>query len=570
MKRVRVLSSTTGASLLIVAVLVLWLQPLLAQRMLPLHDLTIHLRWADQFYSALRDGWLLPRWAAGSFGGLGDPTFFYYQPLFYYISSAFASFGVSTRYALLLAAVVPYLLLAVIVHRLILRRHPHGWTLAGAVLVLVSPPLFFISTHMGLLPWTLGVPLSAMFVIESMRSQPRPARLAVLLCLTCLGHLLSGLMALLVAGLARLVLAGLDGLSHRKLLKEGPWLFGIAVGLGLAAFFVYPAVTQMHLINPDGWTSDPTFDWRKAMLFPTLTFALFGPRWLAFQWPIPAVVLGMALLVVFGKRSSGVRLADSLAGRFAIAALAAFALGSELAYPLYAWIGPMQKLQFPYRFLPLAAILATIAFVLHLAEGGWRHAGKGRRAAAVLLVLGYLLLALFLQWSLHRHGKPVPDSAKYMSGQWGQSEYLLASRGPHWQDYLERGQFMGECARLAIRCETGAMRSHAFAAMIDTPGPVTLRLPVFAFPAWALSVDGQSQALVPDPDTGLALVRLEAGRHAVRLDWAGLPAERHGRLATMAALCLLGLMVGVSLRHRRITRTAPAKTAIAAEANTMV
>jgi hypothetical protein len=49
------------------------------------NDLLVHLQWSDQFLSALRDGVPLPRWAHASVNGLGDPTFVYYQPLFYYL-----------------------------------------------------------------------------------------------------------------------------------------------------------------------------------------------------------------------------------------------------------------------------------------------------------------------------------------------------------------------------------------------------------------------------------------------------------------------------------------------------
>ena len=53
----------------------LWLQPLLTLRLPHQVDLLVHLRWSDQFFSALRDGWLLPRWAYASHGGVDKRRF---------------------------------------------------------------------------------------------------------------------------------------------------------------------------------------------------------------------------------------------------------------------------------------------------------------------------------------------------------------------------------------------------------------------------------------------------------------------------------------------------------------
>lgn len=535
------------ALVLAAVVVLLMVQPTGALHMVPGYDMLIHLRWSDQFYSALQEGKWLPRWVPASFNGLGDPTFFYYQPLFYYISSVFRVLGFEPERAVMLAAAVPYVLLAGIAYGAILKRHAHDWALAGAVLVLASPPLLFVTTHMGFLPWSLGIPLSVLVVMESLRAQPRPARLAVLLCLTSLSHLLSAEMALLCAGVSRLVLY-VRPRPHYAV--EIRWCIGVAVGLALAAFFVYPAVTQMHLINPDGWTKGQTYHWKAAMLFPTFTRVLFGSRWLAFQWPIPLIVLGMALFVVVGQwRRPGPR---SDAWRLAVSALAALALGSELAYPLYALLRPMQTLQFPFRFLPLAAILAGIAFVLHLCEGGWRNAARPMRIVAMLLVLGYAAQSLYVEWDVYRYGKHLPSRDSYMAGRFGQPEYLLAVRGPHWDDYIKNGKLAGECARLQIRCDEPAPHlTHAYAAVIDTPRAVTLRLPMFAFPAWGLSVDGAPQALRADPDTGLVLVDLAPGRHAVGLHWAGLPAERTGWVITLIALVALAALL---LLQRAATR----------------
>ncbi|VXC22034.1 6-pyruvoyl-tetrahydropterin synthase-related protein [Massilia sp. 9I] len=525
--------------LLSTVIILLWLQPLLTLRLHP-SDAYMHLLWADQFYSALSEGILMPRWAPMSFDGLGDPTFVYYQPLFYYIDSVFQFLGANSHYALLLTALVAHGLLATMSYRLIADYCTQRWALVGSVFVILSPSLLFVAFAMGFFPWMLGIPLSAMFVIESMRPKPRIMYLAILLCFTVLAHLLSALIALTCAFLSRLLI---HGLSRQSLQMNLGWGLAIVGGLGLTAFFLYPALTQLHLINPDGWTAHKTFDWRSAMLFPTFTAALFGPRWLTFQWFLPVVVLGMAVIVVVGERGRGIVGRKGPAYCLAVAALVALALGSELAFPLYLLVPPMQKLQFPYRYLPLAAILASLALVLHFGQVSWRSWSKAGRVVITLLLVLYGVQAFAVQWKLYQHGQRLHEIAWFANSRVGQSEYLLASRGPHWEQYIKDGKLTGECARLSIRCEEPAVqRTHGFQATIDTNRAITLRLPVFAYPAWGITVDSQAQALVLDPDTGLVLVTLQPGHHEVQLHWEGLPAEHAGRLITLIVIFFFALL----------------------------
>jgi hypothetical protein len=491
--------------------------------------------------SALRDGVPLPRWAHASVNGLGDPTFVYYQPLFYYLSSAFSMLGLDPRIALLCAAMVPYVLLGCVVYFSVLARYRRRWALLGACFVMCCPVVYFLSAQMAAFPWTLSLPFSLLFMIESTRARPRPSRLGILLCLLCLSHLLSAMIALFATGLGRLVLAFPRGDNLRAHLA---WGCGVALGLGLASFFVYPAVTQLALINPDGWTSGANFDWRRAFAFPTVTFAQYGLRWPAIQ----------CLLALRDRRCAPGQPRDDggpeLARRLAVVGLAALVLGSELAYPLYAILPPLQKIQFPYRFMFVAAVLGSTALMIRLCEGAWRRWRLPARLAAAGLIGLYCLFALYLQWDQFRHSEALPDRATYMQGRFGQPEYLPAVRGPNVKQYIEDGKLEGECTRLGIRCDTPVQRTHALSVAIDTPRAVAVRLPVFSFPAWRLTVDGMPQALAPDPATGLPVAQLTPGRHLVVLRWVGTPADRTGRAISLAALAVLLTLLAVGWRRR--------------------
>ena len=548
------LNPLQAGALLLAFVLLLWAQSLYELRLPKQVDILVHLRWSDQFLAALQEGVLLPRWAWASFSGLGDPTFSYYQPLFYYITSAYSLLGASPPRALLLGALTPFFLLGLIVQFSLLKRYDAGRALIGACFVVFCPVLFFLAAQMAAYPWTLSLPFSILFIRESVRDEPRPTRVAILLALLCLSHLLSALIALMATGVGRLVL-NFPARPHLRnnILRHGAWLLGVALGLALAAFFVYPAVTQLDLINPQGWTGGDNFDWRRAFAFPTFTFMQYGLRWAAIQWPFAVFALAMCLLVLLARRPETPTPGQVLARRFTIVALAALALGSELAYPLYALLPPLQKIQFPYRFVFAATILASIALVLHLSEGGWARWNRLLRAAALAIFAAYFAQTLLLQWQIHKGGLDLPQREQYMQGVFGQPEYLPAVRGPHWKQYVADGGLIGECLRLQIACTPAQPdRTHGFAATVETPRAVSVRLPMFAYPAWQLVVDGAPQSLVADPDTGVVAAQLAPGRHEVALRWIGLAADVTGRIVSLVALALVLLMLiaGQVKRHR--------------------
>jgi len=542
--------------------LLLWLYALATLRLPYQVDMLVHLRWAEQFLAAVREGWLLPRWAFASVEGLGDPTFFYYQPLFYYLTSALGLLGLRSEAALVGAALVPSVLLGVVVRQRFLAAYRPGVALLGTLYVMACPVLLFLAVQMAAYPWTLALPFCVLFAAESTRARPRAPQLALLLALVCLSHLLSALMLLACTGLARLALAWP---SRRTLAAHLEWSAGVLLGLGLAAFFVWPAVTQLHLINPDGWTGGANFDWRRAFALPTFSIAQHGLRWFAIQLPLSLLALALCVFVLLSCRASlraGAGQGAAQARRLAIVALAAMLLASELAYPLYALLEPMRKIQFPYRFMFLALLLANIALVIELAEGAWRRWSLPWRALAVVLMAAQCAMTLQLQLGIVRGGKPIPAPASFMQGRFGQPEYIPAVRGPQWKAYLENGKLAGECARLGIACSTAPRQTHALAFVIDTPQPVAVRLPLLAYPAWAMTVDGERRPLAADPATGLALARLSPGRHTVALAWDGLPAEAAGRLASaVAALAWLGWIVLARRRRKAAQGRAPAATA---------
>lgn len=547
-----------GFLLSVCVVWILWLPETISGRvMLPHGDHLIQYRWWLQFDSALREGVWSPKWAYAAHAGLGEPTFLYYQPLFFYIASAFG-WLLSPTNAVRAAVWFPYALLGAIAFVRIRSDTTLLRAAAALVMILTCPALFFLSTHVGAFPWVMAMPFCLLFALESTQDKPDFAKIALWLGFVCLSHLLSGLMSLLCVGTGRLVFAFP---SRRTLRGNCAWLAGIILGLLLVAFFIYPAVSQQGYINPSGWTNDPSLDWHRGFAFPVVSYFKYGHRWFLWQWPIPVFTLLMcgSVFWIAKRLDRSMHTAQQvvLASRLAIIALTGLIFSSEIAYPLFALLPPLQKLQFPYRFVFPAMLLATMSLCMACIVHFSQHKGRNRVSyCCALFAAAQCVVVILLQYNIVGFGKAMPDLRTVLRGDFGQVEYLTANRGPHWDKYNASGGLVGECARLGVACREIATHSHASVVSISSDRPVSIRLPVFSFPGWRVSIDGAEQGIATDPDTGLLLVTVESGSHIVATRWGGTPAEPMAMFASLAAaVCLLIVfLLGIFVRRRSANR----------------
>jgi hypothetical protein len=145
---------------------------------------------------------------------------------------------------------------------------------------------------------------------------------------------------------------------------------------------------------------------------------------------------------------------------------------------------------------------------------------------AALFITGYLTATAL--WHVD------PDSG-IASLRPGVPEYIPATAGPRWDGYEMKGRLDHECDSLRIACESLVNESQHRVWRIESPAAATIRLPVFAFPAWNLTVDGVG---VPDPidrESGLFRVTVPPGSHRISLTWSGLPEERTGAIISLIA-----------------------------------
>ena len=518
-------------------------------------DFSTHYRWAVQFAEALCSGDPYPHWMWRGNLGFGEVALLFYSPLFYYVCGIVRLFTANTWDAIRIVLVLSTVLTGFYGWRLLKLFMTDGRALIGAVLLQWAPMIVMLFYYFNGFPW--AVSFAALVALTYYVVRPGafecwidiPISLSV--AALALTHLVSALMALIC--FTSLCLCVFLGSSSNKQAARRivSWFVSAGVGLALEMFYLLPAVTGRYLISSDVWTTYYT-PW-NAFIFPTITYLAFGMRWFTFQWPVPAVIV--LALVAATRHALARRRAyqwdDPLVLLLVVSWTSIF-LASELSYPLWLVNTPLRLVQFPHRFIYVASATAIAANLLALRDirkngaTGWRTL-----CMALPLVLGFALtVAMDANMSLF-DGKPHRLAVDERNLYVGLAEYQLSTQGPHWRDYASAGGLTAECASRALVCDTLETGSRRQSWRISGRQPTRIRLPLFAFPAWQVSIDGHAVPGGIDPDTGLISVDIPAGVHTVVVIWQRFLTERIGLLITISTALTLAACILARRRRRQ-------------------
>lgn len=460
----------------------------------------IDIVWLDQFAELLRGGIVYPRWLPHSFDGLGAPVFYFYPPLAFYLGSLFKFAGLSTYSAILLCFFV-----IMAGGALACWQWLRGWThrpLLGALFLLVAPYHLCEFYRRGALAEALAAALipALALALRHAATQRRFGWLAIGYAALILSHLPLALIAsiLFIAPYA-LWLIWQD--------RSRIWSIasGLALGLGLAAIFLLPALSLQWAISvhdlwaakglrPESWTiwrmePGPLWDGMLVMLVISITIAVstfilgFRERDFWTVWTIACSLLAIGIVPYFW------------------------------ALPL------LDQVQFPWRSLALAEFgFATIL---------------ARSRAPLVLTTALILPLLFV--SVIYLQPPRSNS--------GETPASLLARYPDVTEYLPAG-----APRDAAR-EIDRTRPR-----ISTVLPVSGRdgittLGTFYFPSWRMICAGD-RTVMPFPSPQARLLSYRGGGCEPQIAWT--KAEVIGGLVSALSLLVLALLGVRSRRHATV------------------
>lgn len=525
------------------------------------HDFDFHLLSWMEVARAWHAGLIYPHWVQDANYGAGEPRLIFYPPVSWLLGGLLGTiFGWH-------AAPVLFVLLALLaagssMYLLAREWAPPGAASFAACAYMVNPYAMFVAYERSALGELLAgawLPLMVLFALRT-RSSVAPLGLSVAaLWLTNSPAAVMGsyLLAILALGL---------WIAERR-----PWpamraAGGMALGLGLAAFYIVPAAYEQRWVQIDRAIT-PGMRVQDSFLFGHTANNFHNQVLRTASWIFIAEMVVGAIVAYLARRKRAGGCA-----RVLLTACLPMLLLLQLPVSDAIWkhTPHLKFLQFPWRWLlPLSVVICVLAamalggslakgartrllgftLILALAIGGGRmffqpcddedavgaqvaafHQGQGTQGTDEYTPVGADSTAIQRHLPLARVLRAAEDDIADSSG----------GDNPEWR--------AGDPGTIAAKVEAKAWNADRWMVSLSTPesGYAVLRL--MDYPSWRVSVDGRQVVARPLRDDGLMTVPVTPGPHMIEVQWSATRDVVAGRI--LSALALLGLAGTVVLERR--------------------
>lgn len=492
------MSSRAAAALAFAAVVVAVL-PLAIVGFPKGHDAGFELVRMAEFGHAVAAGQLIPFWAPNLYGGHGSPIFIYYAPLFDATTTALRLITGSVPSAAAGALMAFTLLGAVLMWRFVREVRP-----AVPAAATIAVALFVLHPYLLADKWirNANAEFAALCVLPAILHGATTARPRRAFWLTAISLAALVLIHNLTALVATVLALGISAVVHRR--AAAPVWLGAAAGIGLSAFFWYPAFALQPLMRTEELLLGK-FDFHRQ--FPALG-SLFGIGMFYAAGPVTALLL--VILPFARSRDAHVQ---RVIRACAIAAWSCFFFVLPLSTFLWETLPLLRFAQFPWRFVGPIALLTAAAAGIACAELSWIRAAIAIAFAAALLNAAPML----------RAAKPLkivpPLTPQAIQKLWLRAAVLDADLP---RDVVRRAP--------------------------TPPPPGTRMFPRWAYPVWSATAGGEPVAI--GSHEGRVTVRPPRPNAQIVLTLTEPPVRLYAR--AFSALLLVALLAGdLVLRRRR-------------------
>jgi hypothetical protein len=516
------------------------------------HDFEFHAAsWFDAAYQ-WKEGIFYPRWTAWTNHGFGEPRFIFYPPLSWMLGGLLTLLApdaaVPMLYILLtqtLAGLSAYLLL----RRLARRRA----AILGAVFYTVNPDallMIYIRSDFAeqlacaLFPLLL---LSALELCELLADSSVTWRTiaafacvyaGVWLCNAPAGVIASYTMALLIAW------AGFTHRSSRILARGGA---ALALGLGLASFYIVPAAYEQRWVNIGQALASGLLP-SENFLFTAIADA--EHTW--FNWIASICALSLILLlglVALFSRRLGRSGLDSARNRpvfvaLLIAGTAATALMLRWTLPLWNYLPKLRFVQFPWRWMSIVALVcACFVAVVGERRRGW--------IGIALVLLMTVPLAWFLvknTWWDSDEMATMREAITSETGFDGTDEY-----DPLGDDHLDlpsdaplskvlRADDSDDGRTPEARVQVRKWTTENKEIRVESPEPAQIALRLLNYPAWRVELNGKMTEPGRVDDINQMIIPVPAGSSQIDVRFTRTIDRKIGNaISLLSALLTIGL-----------------------------
>lgn len=359
----------------------------------------------------------------------------------------------------------------------------------------------------------------------------------------------------------------------------------LILGLGLAFFYTGGALLEMDQVTLEMSTTTRNNDWRFNFAAPGEILAPVRPEDPALVNPpllfrLGWIPIGLALLGLTGlwwikgrdRRAREQRLHIWL---MTIGALVYLFMALPLSRFLWESLPLIDFVQFPWRFVGRAALpvafLAGVPFAHPVFTGSGSTGRLSFLARHPALIAGIAIALLLIETLPNLYPRYCPEEpfpsiltvhayerATGLVGVDPEGSYFPRTVGerpagsPLEADYQLAGSDIRRFDETTL--PPGAtINAIDYSPLkvtvnLDTPAPFTARYLSFAFPGWAVHVDGEPVPITPEDPTGLITFAVPAGSHEITVKWGTTPLRL--ALSVLSALAAIGV-IGVVWWSRR-------------------
>lgn len=498
----------------------------------------------------LSDGQLPVRWSQNFGFGYGMPLFTFYAPLPYLVGALLWLAGLPLAWVVQFLFWLSTVILGLGTYKLSARRWGGLAGLVAASLAMLAPyravNIFVrgsLSELWGLMfiPWLLWA-MDRIFSDKKAAVWPLATAVALLL----LSHNLTAFLALPLVLIWFLMNLWEDArrTGNLKLLVKPVVKVagGVLFGLGLAAFYVIPALAEKNLTQVDNLIVGGYFDYHlhyiylRQLLLPNWGYG--GSGWgvedgLSFflgwgQWAF----LAMFFLSIFWRIKKRGKLSWkrwSLGLTLFVAFLINIWFATFKSQFVWEALSPLTYIQFPWRFLgPAALSLALLA--------GWWVGQK--RFITISLISIVLLVATAFNLIYFR---PASWQDYSLSHYYSDGELIRQNMSQILPDYLpltlKADKLLPAKNLIVVPADSNQieiLQENSWQKLVRTKfsSPQEVVFALAAYPGWQLEIDGQVQPY-QQSDLGLIKALVPDGESTVGLIWTETPLRRFADLVSL-------------------------------------
>ena len=522
-------------------------------------DAVQHVLYIRSFSKQFWAGELYPRWLSEMNAGLGSPTFFYYPPLSYLITSLITPLTPSWLASihgwgpLGLSACLAVVLSGLCMYRWLRELVDPSSALAGSLLYMFMP------YHVAVDLYTRGafaelwgfvwMPLILLFT--SQISKGRPLAMPAL-AITYAALITTHLPTTVIFSAVPVVYAAFGRVATERRRVVIKVLVAMVLGIGLAAIFLLPALGTQSYVHLHHAARD-FFNYENWFLFSKLK--LWGDETSKLSVMLLFVIVPMLCAIYLALPNRDVR--RELLLFAGVSALGIFMM-LPVSKPIWKLTTTLQAIQFPYRFNTLVSVSAATLLAL-----GFSSLKQHRKKVSFLIstvvvacVCVWILATALAAKSAFFRFNPQPQYAAHvdrvLSLSFGGWEFWPSNTAIETEERTLRRVANGELSPRARVVEgTGSIaikdwRPRTILLSADLHTDSTIHVNQLYFPGHTAKIIGRdvSVPIHPTQPEGLVSVSLPAGNYDVSLRLEPGVYERIGQIiSAVFALALLFLIL---------------------------